>query len=144
MKKDIKIITRLCKEARIYPGEFYKSLLSYIDENNSYVFYGRDNVSYSGHGVDFEIKFLRLQFDILKTLIENNMLEKDDYILALKNTLTRYDVSRSNQFTDSWIKVARGTNKSEFVKFFFDAFEKNVGKISDKTKRDIIRGLPKY
>lgn len=143
MNKSIKIITRLCKEAGIYPGNYYKSLLSYIDENDSYVFYGRDNTSYSGHGTEFEIKFLRLQFDILEALINNGLLGKEDYQLALKDTLTRYDVSGNHNFIDGWTKVARGANKKEFVEFFFDAFEKKIGKIKEATKTNILRGLPK-
>jgi hypothetical protein len=144
MNKSIKIITRLCKEAGIYPGKYYKGIISYIDENNSYVFYGRDKVSYSRFGTEFEIKFLRLQFDILEALINNNLLGKEDYKLALKDTLTRYDVSASHNYIDGWTKVARGANKKEFVEFFFDAFEKKIGKIKESTKRGILLGLPKY
>ena len=143
LNKDIKIITRLCKEAGIYPGKYYKNIISYIDENNSYVFYGRDKVSYSRYGIGFEIKFLRLQFDILEALINNDLLGKKDYQLALKDTLTRYDVNRNHSFVDGWSRVAIGANKKEFVEFFFDAFEKKIGKIKESTKTNILRGLPK-
>ena len=145
MRKDIKIVTRLCKEAGIFPGKHYADIVNYIEENNSYVFYGRDHYAYSMMGVDYEIKFLKLQFDILKSLIDNDLLGENDYILVLTNTLTRYDISKSLNlpWLENWKKIVKNSNKKEFVDFFFDAFEKNVGALTEKQKNEIMKGVPR-
>jgi hypothetical protein len=143
MRKDIKIVTRLCKEAGIFPGKHYTNIVNYIEKNNSYVFYGRDHYSYSTMGVDCEIKFLKLQFDILKLLIDNDLLGENDYILVLTNTLTRYDISKSFNlpWLENWKKIVKNSNKKEFVDFFFDAFEKNVGALTEREKNEIMKGM---
>lgn len=121
---DIKIVTRLCKEAGIFPGKYYLNIINFIDRNNSYVFYGIDKIGYSRHGVDYEIKFLTLQFDILRGLIEANLLRKEDYLLVMRDTLTRYDVRKAGDDLLRWERVVKETKKKEFVDYFFKAFEK--------------------
>ena len=140
---DIKIVTRLCKEAGIFPGKYYLNIINFIDRENSYVFYGRDKIGYSRHGVDFEIKFLKLQFDILRGLIEANLLRKEDYLLVMRDTLTRYDITRAGSDFPNWKIIVKETKKKEFVDYFFKAFEKKIGKLDIKRAESIINGLPR-
>ena len=140
---DIKIVTRLCKEAGIFPGKYYLNIINFIDRENSYVFYGRDNVRYSRQGTDYEIKFLTLQFDILRGLIEANLLGKEDYLLVMRDTLTRYDITRAGSDFPNWKIIATETKKKEFVDYFYKAFEKKIGKLDIKRAELIINGLPR-
>ena len=91
-EKANKIFKRLCKEIGIYPGKFYKDIMNFFEYADSYVFYGRDEASYSSYGEQAEIKFYRLQFDLAKKLIEDNILRPGDYNTILNDTLYRYDV----------------------------------------------------
>ena len=140
---DIKIVTRLCKEAGIFPGKYYLNIINFIDRENSYVFYGRDKIGYSRQGVDYEIKFLTLQFDILRGLIEANLLRKEDYLLVMRDTLTRYDITKAGSDFPNWKIIARETKKKEFVDYFINAFEKNIGKPDKKRVEEIMSGLPR-
>jgi hypothetical protein len=145
MREDIKIITRQCKEAGIFPSKHYINIINYIEENDSYVFYGFDGGSYSRMGVEYEIKFLKLQFDVLKSLIDNDLLDAKDYILVMSDTLQRYDLKKARRY--SWSEecemVVARTNKKEFVEYFFNAFEKNVGTLDEIRKNLILEGLPR-
>lgn len=140
---DIKIVTRLCKEAGIFPGKYYLNIIDFIDIENSYVFYGRDKIGYSRHGVNFEVKFLTLQFDILRGLIEANLLRKDDYLLVMRDTLTRYDVRKAGDDLCDWKRVVKETNKKKFVDYFINAFEKNIGKPDKNIVEEIMSGMPR-
>jgi len=146
MTYDIKIVTRYCKEAGIFPSKYYINIINFIKENNSYVFYGFDGGNYSGMGVEYEIKFLKLQFNILKSLIDNGLLNAKDYILVMTDTLQRYNLKLARQqqypWFENWKKVVARTNKKEFVEYFFNAFEKNVGTPDEKRKKLILEGLP--
>lgn len=144
MTYDIKIVTRYCKEAGIFPSKYYTNIINYIKENDSYVFYGLDGGAYSLMGVEYEIKFLKLQFDVLKSLIDNSLLDTKDYILVMTNTLQRYDLKKALRYSwfEDWKMVVARTNKKEFVEYFFNAFEKNVGTLDEKTKKLILEGLP--
>ena len=140
---DIKIVTRLCKEAGIFPGEYYLNIINFIDRENSYVFYGRDKMKYSMYGVDFEVKFLTLQFDILRGLIEANLLRKEDYLLVMRDTLTRYDIRNAGDNLLGWKRVVKETNKKKFVDYFINAFEKNIGKPDKNRVKEIMSGMPR-
>ena len=140
---DIKIVTTLCKEAGIFPRKYYLNIINFIDRENSYVFYGRDNVRYSRQGTDYEIKFLTLQFDILRGLIEANLLGKEDYLLVMRDMLTRYDITSAGSDFPNWKIIAKETKKKEFVDYFFKAFEKKIGKLDIKRAELIINGLPR-
>jgi hypothetical protein len=146
MEKDIKLITRLCKEANIFPGEYYYNIINFIKENNSYVFFGRDSIRYHlDDGTDYQAKLLKLQFDILRALIKDDLLTEPDYIIVLKDTLTRYNLKGvfRTEHVDAWLNVIKASHKKEFVDYFFKEFEKKVGHISECVKIDIINGLPK-
>jgi hypothetical protein len=146
MKDGIKIVKRQCKEAGIFPGTLYLSLLDYIENSHSYVFYGLDGVGYStAGGVECEIKMLKLQFNILKSLIEKGLLEKNDYLKALNDTLTRYNIRNSvgRPWREDWKRVVEETDKKDFVEFFFKAFEENVGHLTASAKNIILEGLPR-
>lgn len=146
MEKDIKLITRLCKEANIFPGEYYNHILNFIKESHSYVFFGRDSIRYRlVDGTSYEAKLLKLQFDIIRTLIEHDLLKNPDYIIVLTDTLTRYDL-KSALHTEHfylWSNVVKKSNKKEFVDYFFKVFENKIGQISESTKIKILSGLPK-
>ena len=139
--KSFKIISRLCKEANIFPGSFYKNIRNYVEENDSYVFYGRDGISYSKEGVNFEEKLFKLQLDLLRCLIDNDILKESDYCLAFSDTLTRYNV-RTNYDRDRWIRVAKTARKKEFFQYFIEKFKEKVGEPNEKTLNIIINGLP--
>jgi len=143
MREDIKIVTRLCKEAGIFPGKYYLNIINFIDRESSYVFYGRDKIGYFRQGVDYEVKFLTLQFDILRGLIEANLLRKEDYLLVMRDTLTRYDITKAGNDFPNWKIIAKETKKKEFVDYFFKAFEKKIGKFDMKRAESIINGLPR-
>ena len=119
------------------------NIINFIDREKSYVFYGRDKIGYSRHGVDFEVKFLKLQFDILRGLIEANLLRKEDYLLVMRDTLSRYDITRAGGDFPNWKIIAKETKKKEFVDYFFKAFEKKIGKLDIKRAESIINGLPR-
>lgn len=143
MENDIKLITRLCKEAKIFPGKYYLNIINFIEENNSYVFFGRDSISYRLDDVtSYEAKLLKLQFDILRVLIENDLLKNKDYNTVLYDTLTRYDLSVRETF-ERWVDVVKKSDKKEFVNYFFKAFENKIGHINEKIKMRILNGLPK-
>ena len=145
MRNEIKIVTRLCKEAGLFPGRYYTNIINFIEENNSYIFYGKDNMDYCKKGVEFEAKMLRLQFDILQVLIECDLLESYDYNNALIDTLHRYDVTKATDYPwlDNWKTVSIKSGKKEFIEFFFKAYEKKLGEIKKSRKAEILRGLPR-
>ena len=143
METNIRLITRLCKEANIFPGEYYSNIINFIKEFDSYVFFGRDTINYSlTDGTNYEAKLLTLQFDILRVLIENDLLKNKDYNTVLYDTLTRYDLSVRETF-ERWVDVVKKSNKKEFVNYFFKAFENKIGHINEKIKMRILNGLPK-
>ena len=139
--KSFKIISRLCKEANIFPGPFYKNIRNYVEENDSYVFYGRDGISYSKEGVNFEEKLFKLQLDLLRYLIDNDILKESDYCLAFSDTLTRYNVKK-NYDRDRWLRIAKTARKKEFFQYFIEKFKEKVGEPNEKTLNIIIDGLP--
>lgn len=146
MEKDIKLITRLCKEANIFPGEYYNNIINFIKESHSYVFFGRDTMRYSLiDGTNYEAKLLKLQFDIIRTLIEHDLLKNPDYTIVLTDTLTRYDlkIALRTEHLHRWSNVVKKSNKKEFVDYFFKVFENKIGQINENTKNKILNGLPK-
>lgn len=146
MENSIKIVKRQCKEAGIFPGKLYISLINYIESMDSYVFYGLDGIGYSGFGgVECEIKMLKLQFNILKSLIEKGLLEKNDYLKVINDTLRRYNIKNSVGLSwhGDWKRVVKETDKKNFVEFFFKAFEENVGHLTEHEKYRILEGLPR-
>jgi hypothetical protein len=42
---------------------------------------------------------------------------------------------------ENWKKIVKNSNKKEFVDFFFDAFEKNVGALTEREKNEIMKGM---
>jgi len=146
MEKDIKLITRLCKEANIFPGEYYSNIINFIKESHSYVFFGRDTIRYRlVDGTSYEAKLLKLQFDIIRTLIGHDLLKKPDYIIVLTDTLKRYDLKSAWDAEQLylWSNVVKKSNKKEFVDYFFKTFENKIGHINEKIKMKILNGLPK-
>ena len=141
-KKSLKIIARLCKEARVFPGKYYKNIINFVEINNSYVFYGRDKMSYSYNDVEFEEKFFKLQLDLIRCLIENDILEKPDYCLTFSDTLTRYNVNTTFD-KGRWTRVAKTAKKKEFFEFFIEKYKEKLGYINKKTYDIVLKGLPK-
>ena len=142
--KSDKIFKRLCKEMGIYPGKFYKHIMNFFDEGKTYVFYGRDDASYSSYGEKEEIGFYKLQLDLARRLIEENLLTNKDYGLLLDDTLSRYDVNRAHQHLPRWSMVAKRSGKKDFLDFFIPQYEKNIGRIPERRKKNLYDSLPKY
>jgi len=141
-QKSDKIFKRLCKEIGIYPGKFYKHIMNFFSEHDTYVFYGLDDASYSSYDESVEIKFYKLQLDLAKRLIEEGILIRKDYQKILNDTLLRYDTKKSNRFLDKWDDVSRKSGKREFVDFFIPQYEKKIIWLSDKEKERIYSTLP--
>ena len=140
-KKSLKIITRLCKEANIFPGSFYKNIIDFVYENNSYVFYGKDGMAYSRQGVNFEAKLYKLQLDLIRSLIDNDILEHKDYITVFNDTLTRYNL-KAHYDTPRWTQVVVTSNKKEFFKYFVEKYERKIGVLNIERLAYIKDGLP--
>lgn len=141
-EKANKIFKRLCKEIGIYPGKFYKDIMNFFEYADSYVFYGRDEASYSSYGEQTEIKFYRLQFDLARKLIEDNILRPDDYNTILNDTLYRYDVKKSDAFRDKWQIVAKRSGKRDFVDFFILKYQEKIKKLPISKVGEIYDTLP--
>ena len=141
-EKANKIFKRLCKEIGIYPGKFYKDIMNFFEYADSYVFYGRDEASYSSYGEQAEIKFYRLQFDLARKLIEDNILRTSDYNTILNDTLYRYDVNKSDVFRDKWQVVAKYSGKRDFVDFFIRKYQEKIKKLPISKVAEIYDTLP--
>lgn len=143
MENHIKIITRLFKEAGVFPSKQYRHIFNYIEEKKCCIFYGRDGISYGKLGVDYEIKFLKLQFDIVKKLIEYDLLTIPEYNIILFDTIDRYDIRFAGEEYNKWYRVAKETNKKEFVDYFFNVYEDKIGSIKECKKVSVRMGLPR-
>lgn len=141
-EKANKIFKRLCKEIGIYPGKFYKGIMNFFEYADSYVFYGRDEASYSSYDEQTEIKFYRLQFDLARKLIEDNILRPGDYNTILNDTLYRYDVKKSDVFSDRWRIVAKYSGKRDFVDFFIRKYQEKIKKLPISKVGEIYDTLP--
>ena len=140
-QKSLKIIRRQCKEANIFPGVYFKNIIDFVYKNNSYVFYGRDGMAYSRQGVNFEAKLYKLQLDLIRSLIDNDILERKDYVTVFNDTLTRYDV-RSNYDRVRWTKVVVTANKKEFIEYFAEKYERKIGSLNESRLEYIKGTLP--
>ena len=141
-KKSLKIFKRHCKEANIFPSVYFKNIIDFVHEKNSYVFYGKDGIVYSNQGVDFEAKFYKLQLDLIRSLIDNDILEHKDYTKVFEDTLARYDI-RTNFDKTRYAQVAVTANKKEFFEYFVEEYVRKIGHINKARLEHIKGGLPK-
>ena len=136
-QKSDKIFKRLCKESNIFQSKIFKSIYKFMLKNDTYIFYGRDGTSYAKYGLQYEIKFYKLQLDFAKSLIEENLLPSGDYYILFTDTLFRY-----NAIMTDWTEVAIASGKRKFVDFFIPIANKKIGPISYNSLKKIYSCLP--
>lgn len=140
-----KIFSRLSKECNIFLSREYKLLITFFRTKKSHVFYGRSEIPFNALGLEGEIRFLKLQFDFIRKLIEENLLCYKDYNIVLDDLLQRYLLIGivDPETQKRWRKVACQSGKAQFVDFFFNKYENRFTEINISLKHKIIQGLPK-